>query len=416
MAKHPTLTVVLLALAFAWPIPSAGEASENVTSPACRSNAMETVLKPNARQARARAKFTLDLIVAAADAGNVTVSPSGVAAVLGALEIGADTPMRSAIGRALGVGRRGDRIEALRRDMRYLRAIDGSTDSFAVFDALVLDSGLQPSAGLLDRVKSELGIDAESVRFDDPTVIQSINERVRRWTSGRIDGIIEPGETPSLVALNAFAFKGCWAVPFDPADTRKAPFTRVDGITLDRPMMLREGDDINFIEKGRFVGVELGYTDARFALVLLTTRDVPARAADFRGEAALLTGAGFKAGRARLSLPRFGATATAELLAPLARLGLDRGLASPTALARFGDGVRLDAVRQKTFIAVDEVGTEAAAATAAMALRSADVRPFATLTFDKPFVYALRHKATGLVLMAGYVGEPEEEGSRADGR
>ncbi|MBP0651551.1 hypothetical protein J8J40_31265, partial [Mycobacterium tuberculosis] len=83
-------------------------------------------------------------------------------------------------------------------------------------------------------------------------------------------------------------------------------------------------------------------------------------------------------------------------------LGLAPGLASPSQLSGFADALRLSAVKQKVVVKVDEKGSEAAAVTAALATRSAGA-PGLAIRFDKPFVYALRHKPTGTLLVAGYI-------------
>jgi hypothetical protein len=92
-------------------------------------------------------------------------------------------------------------------------------------------------------------------------------------------------------------------------------------------------------------------------------------------------------------------------------MGLKSGLASANQLPGFSDGLAIGRVRQKTWLAIDEVGTEAAAVTSAEATRSAEPSKTVSVSFDKPFVYALRYRPTGAILMAGYVSDPGEEQS-----
>src|SRR6185312_8796782 len=121
--------------------------------------------------------------------------------------------------------------------------------------------------------------------------------------------------------------------------------------------------------------------------------------------------AGLELGEARvsLSLPKFGGSTDDELLEVLSGMGLKPGLLSGNQLPGFAEGLKLGRVRQKTWLIVDERGTEATAVTAAEATRSAEQPKAVSITFDKPFVYALRHRPTGAILMAGYVGDPGEE-------
>jgi len=85
------------------------------------------------------------------------------------------------------------------------------------------------------------------------------------------------------------------------------------------------------------------------------------------------------------------------------------GLVSTNPLPGFAEGLVLGRVRQKTWLSVDEVGTEATAVTVAEATRSAVEPKAITVNFDKPFIYALRYRPTGAILLTGYVGDPGEE-------
>jgi serpin B len=94
-------------------------------------------------------------------------------------------------------------------------------------------------------------------------------------------------------------------------------------------------------------------------------------------------------------------------------MGLKPGLASANQLPGFSDGLKIGRVRQKTWLTVDEAGTEAAAATVAEATRTAAGPKAVSVSFDKPFIYALRHRPTGTILMIGYVGDPDSSAQPA---
>ena len=110
----------------------------------------------------------------------------------------------------------------------------------------------------------------------------------------------------------------------------------------------------------------------------------------------------------QLSLPRFTIEDKNEMLDALDKLGLKEGRASPMALAGLAINLAgISAITQKTYLRVDEEGSEAAAATAVSIERSAVVRrDLVEMKVDKPFMFALRDSETGLILMSGYVGRP----------
>jgi len=375
----------------------------------CRVTSVDTA-RPDRAIASNRADFALSLLIATAGDGKTatTVSPSGVAAVLAQLALGADRTMTDAIGRTLRLKRPRAGLEAIRRTARELSVIGGKPGApFTSADALFVDEKLTLKPGIAERAEAETGAPIHMLDFAKPEAIATVNKWASDHTRGRIPTILDPGEAPGLVAIDAFHFKDCWRQPFDEKDTGAKPFKRLDGTSVERATMRLDSLDLAHGARGRFRAVELPYADGRFAMVVVTTADAPAAPADFAVASDLLTGAGLKGGPVRLSLPKFSGTGSRELLDVLGGLGLAPGLASAGQLSGFADGLKLGAVRQKTFIEVNEAGTEAAAVTAGLATRSVGDPPD-IVTFDKPFVFALRHRASGTILLTGYVADPGE--------
>jgi serpin B len=107
-----------------------------------------------------------------------------------------------------------------------------------------------------------------------------------------------------------------------------------------------------------------------------------------------------------LALPHFDVSGSEDITGALDRLGLKAARVAPGALAGFtADPAGITRVVQRMELRLNEEGTEAAAVTAAIVERSFDPS-YVRMVVDKPFMFALRDKVTGLILMAGYVGEP----------
>src|SRR6185436_12026071 len=104
--------------------------------------------------------------------------------------------------------------------------------------------------------------------------------------------------------------------------TQMRPFHAVGAGSSEVPLMARNAS-YRFRENGRFVAVELPYRNDRFALVVATTADKPAAAAEFAPVAPWLSGDGFDFGSVDLALPRFTLRAGADLLTTLDALGLE---------------------------------------------------------------------------------------------
>lgn len=388
--------------------PRAASEGEGATSDKCgtphafekRTIAVEAV--------RAKATFALDVLkTASSKSPNASISPFGLSAVLSTLDLGASASMRKAIASTLRLERSASKIEELRRESRLINlAGQRASRRFASFTGIFVDHRLSLKPGTADLAKAEGEVDLQAVDFASNEGIDGVNRLLESKTNGRIKSILEPGSAPLLVVANAFVFKDCWKAPFDKSKTANKAFTRVNGAKIETPTMSLVSDAIGYRASGRYVAVELPYLDEDFALTLVTTRGKPATISGFRGAVPLIAGADFAEARVTLSLPKFGGSTDNDLLEVLSAIGLKSGLTSTNQLPGFADGLALGRVRQKIWLAVDETGTEAAAVTVAEATRSVAEPSSVTVNFDKPFIYALRYRPTGTVLLAGYVGDP----------
>ena len=233
---------------------------------------------------------------------------------------------------------------------------------------------------------------------------KAINADVADQTHDRIQDLLPPGTDLSaarLVLTNAIYLKAAWATPFDSKQTNAAPFTRADG-KLVRPQTMHATEDVDYAATSGYQAVRLPYAGGRLAMTLL----LPAKGQPLTWPSAAPR---FSSEMVDLALPKFQFTWGADLAKPLAELGM------PTA---FGDGadftgmspkpVRISAVQHKAFIAVDEAGTEAAAATAVdiMVGGAAITHPIPNMHFDRPFLFRIDDTATGLPLFLGKVADP----------
>lgn len=361
---------------------------------------------------------------------NIVVSPASVAMALSLLELGADDKLRAAIAQALGyeaaagrpapaaaiAGKRppakssvqaGKVTDDLKGLLQVIIDLDRDKDMPGILtlaNSIIFDPDAAPS-DLALRGLRETGAKVAVEKLSSEETLKAINDWVSAKTNGLIPTILEtPPRNSGLVALNALYFKDKWKLPFEVSNTKPGRFQGLSG-ELDVPMM-NMGRHLHQVQNNeRFVGIELPYMHERFAMVLVTTKDKPARVGEFGTVAHWLDGEGFKPSQVELAMPRFQLNGRAELLPSLDAMGLKAGRASASALRGFSSiQQKISQITQKTYLQVDEAGTEAAAATAVLTVRSAarSVR----ITIDKPFLFALRDRVSGLILMAGYVGSP----------
>ncbi|MGA2124793.1 MAG: serpin family protein [Xanthobacteraceae bacterium] len=339
---------------------------------------------------------------------NIVVSPASLAGALAAIELGADEQLRRMLHLTLGF----QKSAAPSIDFDALRTATGRTSDdgpLASANAVVFDRASAPFPAALEALK-RAGIRATVEDFAKPATLEGINAWVSEKTRGKIPTILD--ELPhdaGLVALNALYFKDRWKQPFAAAETRTAPFRLVGGQSIDTPLMHASERKFRFRQDGRFIAVELAYATEGYSMVVVTTRRDPAAAKEFTRLGAWLAGEGFVESPGEVALPRFKAGASLDLMPALRAMGLQ----PQSTLPGFSRGqLHLAKAQQRVELAVDEEGTEAAAATAVTATRSAESE-FVKLTADKPFAFALRDQRSGLIVLCGYIGNPQIAGASA---
>lgn len=244
---------------------------------------------------------------------------------------------------------------------------------------------------------------------------RQINDWVSDQTKKRIQDIIPPGMLDSstrLVLANAIYFKATWQYEFDPNETSDAPFYLLDGDTVSVEMMRMEaGKNYAYAAGNGWQAIALPYKGGLTEMVVI----VP-DAGNFEAFESNLTAevwseviAALQPQQVLLAMPKFTFETEYGLSDTLVQMGMAD--AFDPSLADFSgmDSQRvlyISNALHKAFIAVDEKGTEAAAATIVMMAMSAMPSEGINLTIDRPFFFAIRDVPTGTILFMGRVVDP----------
>jgi serpin B len=249
--------------------------------------------------------------------------------------------------------------------------------------------------------------DAEAAR-------REINDWVSESTHQKIKNIIPQGALDALTRLvlaNAVYFKAAWVHPFEADATQPEPFYLLDGITVDAPMM-HEQASLRTMTGAGYRAVELPYAGWQLSMLVL----LPDEGAFDSVEARLSSGVvdealgALQPGQVILSLPKFKYEWSLSMTDGLKALGM-RDAFDPQAADFSGmDGRRdlyITDILHKAYVAVDEAGTEAAAATAVIVSpTSIQPAPPIAFTVDRPFFFIIRDNPTGTILFLGRVMNP----------
>lgn len=357
--------------------------------------------------------------------GNTIFSPVSLGLVLTMLRAGALGKTAAALDHVLGFAppTPGSSIETYSAHATALAQVKSTSDcEVSIANRLWVQSGAPLLKHYAALVQGKFGALPESVDFraNPSAAALEINRWAQAATRGRITKLVDEHAMGSagIVPANAIYFKGAWETPFSKANTMPMAFTIGSGKSVQVPMMRLEGA---FKYGERPLGgqdqvgqvVELPYRGGEFSMVFVLPRakatltQVASRIAGL--DRGIFTGRWNR--KVRVILPRFTIDASLELSEILKKAGGGEAFGPQADFSEItgSRGLHVGAVAQRAHIKVDEQGSEAAAATAAvMALSAAPVLGDSVIEFraDRPFFYFIRHRATGLVLLMGRVSNP----------
>ncbi len=355
-------------------------------------------------------------------AGNFFVSPYSIAVALGMVFVGAKGKTAEEIARALHLdGLGADPKTAFLEQVKQAPPIGGEGIKFQSANALWGADHYPFNQGYIAAIKAVFGGSLTSLDFSNPqAAADTINNWVAEKTANKIENLVSPDALNALTRLvltNAVYFTAAWTTQFDTYGTVASAFHTDFGLKMVQTMNIT--DDFSY---GEGAGVKLlalpyGQGGMRMVIVLPDEVDGLARVeADL--DAARLEGwiAGGQTTKVSLALPKFKTESAFDLNEPLQALGIVAAFRPEAAdLSGIADVThdRLfvsDAIH-KTYIDVDENGTEAAAATAigfaaAGIMQGPPPPPPLPFIVDHPFLYLIQDAGTGRILFMGRVMDP----------
>ena len=334
-------------------------------------------------------------------AGARGTTEAQMAAVLRSLPQAEQHPAMNALDLSLLPDEPGDGVEAF--ELRIANALWGQR-------------GYGFLQGFLDVLAANYGAGLHLLDFataPEPSRL-TINDWVAEQTRDKILNLLAPGTITTdtvLVLTNAIYFLGKWAVPFRAESTSPGPFYLLDCTEVTVPRM-RQRSHHSYGRGEGYQAIELPYRGGDMSMVLLLPDP-----GWFEAFEASLTGERFAEivselahEDVQLTLPKFTFEDEFRLGETLREMGMTDAFSAPLADFSGMNGRRdiaIGEVVHKAFVAVDEEGTEAAAATAVIMVGTgiAPAEPI-RLVFDRPFLFAIRDRATGTVLFLGRVLDP----------
>ncbi|UCC85344.1 MAG: serpin family protein [Gemmatimonadota bacterium] len=343
---------------------------------------------------------------------NIFISPLSVAMALGMTYNGAAGETQQAMQETLELhGLTIDEVNASYRGLiDLLRNLDPSVE-FLLANSIWYREGFAVEQDFLDVNREYFDAEVTALDFASPTAASTINDWVRAKTMGRIEEIVDDPIDWLVVMylINAIYFKGDWTFQFDPDLTADRPFYLAGGGQVQVPMMsFGTPADVRTYADQEVEVLDLYYGGKAYSMTILlpaTGGDLDVLVGSLDSERWQEIVNGLATTNADVVLPKFTLEYELEMKDVLAALGM--GIAF-TDLADFSKirssgGLYISKVKHKTFVDVNEEGTEAAAVTS-VEIREVSMPP--TFVIDRPFLFAIREQFSGTILFMGKIVNP----------
>ena len=351
---------------------------------------------------------------------NIFISPLSVSMALGMTVNGAAGATRDSMLAALQLA--GLPMDSVNRSYRsvidLLRGLDPAV-AFTLANSIWYRSTFQaPGPAFLSDTRTFFDARVQALDFSAPTAAQTINDWVNQQTRGKIPTIVPDPIDPAVVMylINAIYFKGSWTQRFDSALTHDAPFTLRTGATVTASMMSHDSaaPARTFMGDGVTV-VDLPYGGGAYSMtIVLPDASIDSLSAHLTQDRWNAWIAGLDSTQAFVTMPKLKLTYDRALNVPLWALGMGIAFACVPGgadLSRMYPGAArgdfcISNVKHKTYVDVDEEGTEAAAVTSVeISVSSMSAGP-PHIVVDHPFIVAIRERLTGTILFLGRVMNP----------
>jgi len=367
----------------------------------------------------ARALFTK----LAAQPGNVVVSPASVESCVALALAGARGQTAAQIVETLGLSAAersepGQLLDRYRTPAAQAEENKDDPAALVVANSAWVQKGFPIHAAYRELLTAKDRATIEAVDFATQTEAarQAINAWVDEKTQHKIKELLAPGVLDSsarLVLANAIYFKGQWLDPFDKDATQDQPFHRPDAPDVTVALMHRDAR-YKYLETDSYQAVELPYVQGDLSMAVWLPRRAEGLAdmeREIGAQGIANSLAKLRTSAVDLFLPRFKLDEQSSLGDALMALGMKDAFSSRADFSGISDQpLSLSAVVHQALVEVDEEGTEAAAATGAIAVTSAivaDPTPKKVFRADHPFVFAIRNHRTGDVYFMGRMVKPK---------
>ncbi|MDD3078647.1 MAG: serpin family protein [Paludibacter sp.] len=356
-------------------------------------------------------EFAFDLLkntVTNSDETNVVLSPLSVSIALGMAWNGAAGETKSQIETALKMNNLStyDINEYYKVMQTSLPNVDPKTQ-LAIANSLWYKTGFSIKQDFLNLNSTNFGAYIKELDFDQSWAKDTINNWCSNKTNGLIPSIVDQiSQDVRLYLINAVYFKGIWEKQFDKDRTYESRFTDESGNSSEINMMSMT-DTFPYWEDNRAQYIELPYGNESFGMTIILPEwgtNITELLDSITSEKWDSAISDMTSREVRINLPRFKSECKFTLNQPLKDMGMQLPFTDYADFSGISDDqLTISQILHKTYVAVDEDGTEAAAVTA-IEFETTSLPDYPTVNVNRPFIFVIRERNTGIILFIGKMG------------
>lgn len=345
--------------------------------------------------------------IASEQKDNFMVSPVSLSLAMGMLYNGTDGVTRNIMSEGLGYTNiNTENLSEINKNI-----IDNLTnEQLQIANSNWIKEGFQVKQNFIDLNKKYYYAEVKTEDFSNSSTVDKINNWASNNTNEKIKEIITeiPGNA-ILYLINAIYFNANWQFEFKAEDTNQELFFPKTGNSKLVDMMHMKTDELFFLKNELFSSVILPYKDDKYSMTILLPNgdnDTNSIVANLSANTWQNWQENYVKTEVNLSLPKFKFEYKNTLNDELTNLGFGNLFGTPNLSGIADSNLSVSKVLQKTFIDVNEKGTEAAAVTV-IEIEKTSLPQIAEVNCKKPFLFLITEKNTGSICFIGKVGKPE---------
>ena len=369
----------------------------------------------SARVIETNNEFGLELLKTVFDTeekANVMISPASVSIALGMAYNGAEGSTMDAFEEVLNYeGLTREEVNEITRELIHVLVTNVNGNLLEIANSLWYDEKFPVEPEFINLNSHYYDAEVNELDFRNAEAVGTINDWVSENTHGKIDEIIDSIDPAvMMILINAIYFNCVWDIEFNPDDTHQAYFYNEDGSSYGEVDMMYLESNFKVAITDSFKAVELPYKNGKFSMYLF----LPSEESSVNQLLEKLDGATWNTWIAGFSemedfkvyMPRFEFEFERSLGDDLKEMGLDIAFTDQADFSGISTiALYIADVIHKTYIKVNEEGTEAAAVTGVV-MEVTSIHPMNEIRLDHPFLFAITENSSRSILFAGKVAEP----------